>query len=329
MHQIVLDPEEDYLDAKNLLQLIDRWYVALDVEPITLTGYKDKMVYFVDWWQKSGPAREWRLTKSALEEFEVYLRSVKSKRFKEPLSHNTRFAIMRALRMMFRWASETNRTAKNFGEWVPWPGGSTPARRATTPAQLAKLMTAALESRYSIRDQAVIAFFIGTGCRLCEVASLTVENVQLMADGAGTAVVVGKRTKHNPDGVRAVAFDAATGKYLVRYLDWMKLTSGPLWINENNLPLGAPGIYRMIRRTVKRAGLLGQIRGCHDLRRAFATILGKMHPDNPAWADLIRRQLGHKHYAMTTVYTLLDADDIRERIVTPLALSGQKVEFDD
>ena len=138
MHQIILEPEEDYLDAKNLLQLIDRWYVALDVEPITLTGYKDKMIYFVSWWKVNGPAREWRLTKSALEEFEVYLRSVKSKRFKEPLSHNTRFAIMRALRMMFRWASETNRTAKNFGEWVPWPGGSTPARRATTPARIAR-----------------------------------------------------------------------------------------------------------------------------------------------------------------------------------------------
>lgn len=329
MHQIVLDPEEDYLDARNLFQLIDRWYVALDVEPITLTGYKDKMIYFVGWWSDVGPKHDWRLTKSLLEAFERHLRSVNSGRYKEPLSHNTRHAIIRAVRMMFRWAWTSNRTVKNFGDWLPWPEGSAPTRKAVTAEQLAKLMATALSSRYPIRDQAILAFFIGTGCRLQEVAGLAVEDVQLLADGAGTALVTGKRTKANPSGERAVAFDAATGKYLLRYLDQMQLVDGPLWRNERNTQFIAPGIYQMVQRTVKRAGLSGRIRGCHDLRRAFATILGLMHQDSPAWADMIRRQLGHKHYAMTAHYTLMDVDDIRDRITSPLALheaKGQKAD---
>ena len=68
----------------------------------------------------------------------------------------------------------------------------------------------------------------------------------------------------------------------------------------------------------KRTGLADQIQACHDLRRAFSKIVRKMHPDSPMWADVIRRQLGHQHYAMTAHDTLLDADDIRDWIVSPL-----------
>lgn len=72
----------------------------------------------------------------------------------------------------------------------------------------------------------------------------------------------------------------------------------------------------------KRTGLSNQLQACHDLRRAFAKIVGKMHPGNPMWAGMIRRQLGHKHYAMTAHDTLLDADDIRDWIVSPLDRSA-------
>jgi integrase len=186
-------------------------------------------------------------------------------------------------------------------------------------------MMAALDSRQPLRDQAILAFFIGTGCRLGEVAGLRVDDLQLLADGAGTAHVVGKRTKSNQTGERDVAFDAATGRYLIRYMDALWVHDGPLWIGEDDDKIAAAGLYQMVKRTVKRAGLEDHIKGCHDLRRAFATILGMMHQDSPAWSDMIRRQLGHKHYAMTAHYTLIEVDDIRDRIVTPLLLEQGQV----
>lgn len=321
MNQITLDPTEEYLNARNLNQLIDRWLVAVDVAEITRVGYQSKIVYFSDWWDRLGPSHDWQLTKSLLVAFEVYLRGLKSDRFRDFLSHSTRHAIIRTVRMMFRWASTTGRTVKNYGEWVPWPVGAVPARKSATPNQLSRLMDAALDSRQPLRDQAIIAFFCGTGCRLGEIASLSVDDLQMLADGCGTAIVAGKRTKSNPTGLRAVAFDAVTGGYLIRYMDTLLIASGPLWINDSGGRMAAPGIYQMIKRTIERAGLGDNIRGCHDLRRAFATILGLMHPDSPGWADMIRRQLGHKHYAMTAHYTLIDVEDIRDRIITPLPIS--------
>jgi len=320
MGDIVLDPPEEQLAARDLHALIDRWLLSLKVAEITRVSYRVKIAHFVDWWAIQGPLRDWQLTQSGLFEFEVYLRSVVTERFNAPLSYSTRHSIMQALRMMFRWAATTNRTMKNYGEWVPWPDGATPQRKSATPDQLIRLMVAALDSRQPIRDQAILAFFIGTGCRQSEVASLNTDDLQILADGAGTAMVTGKRTKANPMGIRAVAFDAVTGRYLVRYMDALVVERGPLWINDEGEKLQAPGIYQMVKRTVKRAGLSEQIKGCHDLRRAFATILGLLYPDSPTWADMIRRQLGHKHYAMTAHYTLIEVDDIRDRIVTPLSL---------
>jgi integrase/recombinase XerD len=320
MGKINLDPVEDYLEAQNLNALIERWLSSQDIAVATVTAeaYRHKVRHFVTWWESTGPHHDWQLTQSRLKDFVAHLGSVKSKRFGEPLSYNTRHAIVRALRMMFRWAMLNAYTEKNYGEWVPWPSGSAPKRKAATVEQLARLMLAAGESRQPLRDTALLAFFIGTGCRRGEVAGLAVEDLTILADCTGTARVIGKRTKANQSGERVVGFDASTGKWLISYMDALIINSGPLWIDDNGERLKAQSIYEVVKRAIRRAGLESHLQGCHDLRRAFATILGRMHPDSPAWHDMIRRQLGHSTYAMTTVYTLLDADDLRGNISSPL-----------
>src|SRR5204863_5437 len=110
------------------------------------------------------------------------------------------------------------------------------------------------------------------------------------------------------------------GRYLILYMDEMGLVTGPLWINKFRESVAASGIYQMVKRTIERAELTAHVRGCHDLRRAFATILGLMHPDSPTWADMIRRQLGHRHYSQTADYTLIDVENIRDMIVNPLSI---------
>lgn len=316
--QINLDPTEDFLEARQLTALVDRWLDSLDVSPITLITYRGKIKHFTAWWDAKGPTVEWRLTRKLLQDFEVSLRGIQSKRFKRGLTYESRHATIRAVRMMFKWAAGSGRTSRNYGEWVPWPAGSTPARKSITQAQLTDLMFAAGESRQPLRDQAILAFMIGTGARRSEVAGLNVDDLTFEADGSGTALIVGKRTSANEDGRRAVGFAASVGKYLRAYMTDFVITAGPLWLNDDGNPMVGDGIYQMVKRAIKRAGLEAHIRGPHDLRRAFATLLAMRNPNNPGWADLIRRQLGHKHYSMTAHYTLMDANDIRQRLVSPL-----------
>lgn len=320
MGKINLDPVEDFLDAEHLVKLIERWLSIRRVDPSTLAGYQQKVDYFVRWWEKRGKAQGWRLTKSDLDDFEVHLREVRSFQSGKPLSWHTRNDALRRLRQMFHWAFETERTSENYASWVPTADGAAPERLAATPEQLARLMIAAAESRMPLRDQAILATFIGTGIRLAEMAGLRVNHITMLADGSGTALVTGKRTKANPLGRRIVAFDDITGRYLIRHMDQSMIVTGGLWLTEAGKPFGRQGIYRMVKRTIRVAGLQESIQACHDLRRAFATILSLMHPDAPGWGDMVRRQLGHKKYSQTAEYTLLTADDIREHIVSPLSI---------
>lgn len=311
------------LTTEDLNWMRDRWLANPKLDPTTLENYKRKTAFFVEWWTQAGPGHNWCLTRSALQGFSNWLASKKSRHSTQgqALSFNTRKSVVNHVMQLLQWArrSDIITGGLTFDGWFPAIPGQPPTRRAATADQLAQLMTTAAGGRYPVRDQAILSFFIGTGCRLQEVTLLTFESLHFEADGSGTALVRGKRTRANPTGLRNVAFDAATGKYLTAQIKWERITAGALWLNERGEPLAQAGIYQMVSRTVKRAGLHGRIRGCHDLRRAFATILGLMHPDSPAWADMIRRQLGHASFSMTAHYTLLSADDIRTRIVSPLA----------
>lgn len=319
MGKINLAPYENALEGEHLTALINQWLSTRRVDPATLAGYRQKVDYFVSWWEARGPTQDWRLTRRDLENFEIYLRGVVSFQSGKPLTWHTRNDVMRRLRQMFHWAFTSKRTEENYAHWVPAADGAAPERQAATPEQLARLMLAAGQSRMPMRDQAILATFIGTGVRLAELASLTVADLTMLADGSGTALVTGKRTKANPLGRRVVAFDNVTGRYLIAHMDHALIVRGGLWWTEAGKPFGRQGIYRMVKRTIAAAGLTEQIQACHDLRRAFATILGLMHPNAPGWADMIRRQLGHKSYRQTASYTLFQADDIREHIISPLA----------
>jgi site-specific recombinase XerD len=107
------------------------------------------------------------------------------------------------------------------------------------------------------------------------------------------------------------------------YLDACGRNSGPLFIaQQRKNRLTGQGIYDMVKTTIAKVNLDKQIIGPHDLRRAFATYYRRNRNDKTS-ADLLRRQLGHANYAQTDEYTLLDVEDIRKDIVSPLSLAGR------
>ena len=60
---------------------------------------------------------------------------------------------------------------------------------------------------------------------------------------------------------------------------------------------------------------------CHDLRRAFTTYYARNRRGSDS-ADRLRRQLGHASYNQTADYALLDVDDIRKDLISPVSLAS-------
>lgn len=317
---INLQPHQHALDGTHLNWLIDQWIAHQHkrVTAKTLDGYRFKAAWFCDWWQKHGAQRRWLITQEDFAAFEIELRDTYSPLTGQPLSYHTRRDVLRRVRQALHWAWVKHHTQFDYSQWIPQPAGGPAPRRAANVTQLVALMDAAGRTPYPVRDQAVLALMIGMGLRANEVAQLNIEDVTIHADGSGYARVHGKRTRANPSGVRDAALEAAAGRFVVAQMDALGDARGPLFRSaRNGSRLGYTTIYRITKAAIAAAGLKDVIQACHDLRRAFCTYYAR-HNRGPQGADALRRQMGHANYSQTTEYNLMDVEDLRQNITSPL-----------
>lgn len=191
-------------------------------------------------------------------------------------------------------------------------------------------MRAATFSDFPERNSAIVALMLGTGIRRAECAALRVEDVQIDADGSGVVIVRNaKRVRGRDVHQRMVAFDKHTGAYVRAWLDKLGAATGPLWpsyrfMNKTHESLTTEGIYKVVRALIDSAGSTGVIIGCHDLRRLFITYY-RRNRRGDAYDNLLSKQVGHSSSKTTDIYDLSDVDDIREALISPLALLQNNV----
>lgn len=326
-HTINLDPAAEYLDGKQLDQLlqlyVDRLSRRTDLDSRTVSGYKNKLQYFRNWWADVGPWCNWELSREKLRQYNTWLSTIYSQ-YNQPLAWGSRHDALRRLRQCLGWAFEHDYLSRDIRAWVPAAEGvQTISRQRASLEQLSALMQAAGQGANPIRDQAFCALLIGTGVRKMEGVGLNCSDIRMHADSSGTAVVRNaKRVRGRLVQGRIVAFDRWTGTYLRALLDSYGVSSQtlPLFrVPNTTTRIGDMGAYRIVKRAVRRAGLDDIIEGPHDLRRNFATWFsvknrGELH------ARLLSKQLGHSSFSQTNDYILHDAEDLKGVIRSPLAV---------
>lgn len=318
---IRLSPDSNpRLDGRSLLSLIDLYIAdrAQRRQYKTAIGYQRKLAHFADWWQATGPGCGYILTDTLLVDFARHLERKTSARGK-PLSWHSRNDVHRRLRSMFSWAQRRGYIAEDWSGYVPAARGSEPARVAVGLDVVSAMLDAASSTSYPARNRAIVAVLAGTGIRCEECAALRVEEVTVYADRCGLM----RLTVAKNDRERVVAFDSFVGDYLVKHLDGLSRSSGPLWPSRVGAAALTPsGVYKVLRSLAHHAGVEKRIQGAHDLRRLFATRWIETLKGE-GYARLLQKQMGHASFAMTTKYILQDVgevlDVLREGNVSPLA----------
>lgn len=316
---INLEPDEPSLDGHHLNRLIDLWVEdrRANMPPKSATAYANNVRFFQDWWEKVGPAQAWELRQKDLTRFAQSLRSVRHKRTGKPLEYNTRKDILRRLRAAFLWAYRKGYTRHlNLAEWVPSQiDGSARLHELISVEDLARLMIAAGRTLQPVRNQALLATFIGTGARLNEISNLRIEDVALYADTSGVIKIrEAKRVRNREIHQRYACFDQHTGKYLRRWLDTLP-SSGPLWRSYFGGALTSQGVYKVIRDVAELAQVT--ITGAHDFRRTFITYFAAQRPGEGNY-HLLKLQVGHAQQGIThTLYDLRGIESVRAIFVSP------------
>jgi len=160
------------------------------------------------------------------------------------------------------------------------------------------------DSRYAVRDRALLELMYATGLRVSEAANLATADIHF---DSGYLRCVGKGNK-----TRIVPFGERARVELMRYLAQAR----PLFARERPVEevfltargakFSRKGIWKLIRKYAAGAGIDKPV-SPHTLRHSFASHLLA----NGAPLRVIQEMLGHADIATTQVYTHVDRGRLR------------------
>jgi integrase/recombinase XerD len=159
--------------------------------------------------------------------------------------------------------------------------------------------------RFYWRDRAMLEFMYASGVRVGELITLRVRDLAL---DEGFASVFGKGSKERlvPVGSSALR---ALGVYLREVRGRLDRGEGEgvVFLNARGRPLTRMGVWKILRKHVKRAGLDKRVTP-HTLRHTFATHLLEGGADLAA----VQEMLGHADISTTQIYTHVDREYLRD-----------------
>ncbi len=155
------------------------------------------------------------------------------------------------------------------------------------------------------RDRAMLELLYGSGLRVSELVSLTLQQVSMEGN---YLTIKGKGAK-----VRQVPFGRFAYECLQRYLRDVRpffLRGGYsdyVFLTRSGRPLTRQGFWKLLRGYARRAGLQHRVTP-HTLRHSFATHLLEGGADLRA----VQSMLGHSDIATTQIYTHVSRSRIKK-----------------
>ena len=182
-----------------------------------------------------------------------------------------------------------------------------PKLRKTLPKTLSiedidKLLDIKLNTEFDYRNKAMLELMYGTGLRVSELVSLTVNDIDLTNC---IIRVMGKGSKE-----REIPLGEFSIYYLTLYLDKRKTmlkgyNEEALFVNNHGKKMTRQGFFKNLKKILKEKGLNDEI-SPHTLRHSFATHLLNRGADLRS----IQEMLGHSDISTTKIYTHISDDKV-------------------
>lgn len=287
-YTILRENEEEKSDLKKRIT----YYLGAKridgLSPRTLANYKYTLELFAQRMNKS-------VSKITTDDIRGYITYLSEVRNLSETSLQTHISILRAF---FGWLHTEEKIKKNpMLKIRSLKLDKKNARQALSVEELERLRDACK----GYREKALVEFLVSSGCRLSEVAQLSVADVNF---AERSVTVTGKGDKD-----RMVYFSVRARLMLQEYIKGRKGGEG-LFVSCKTpySPLKQRAIQRIIHNISERAGLEARVHP-HLLRHTFAT-----HALNSGMdVTVIQRLLGHENIATTQIYAAMNEDVIKHQ----------------
>lgn len=294
-------------------------------KPKTITHYSNALKRFSIWYRICLP--NGRLCRSQTRDFIHWLSEEKGKYDDHPgrpteeagLSPVTVRRTVGVIRTFFRWLYQEEYLPRDLSYWFPLPKAKLKPSRVMEMETLSAMLQATAGGEMPVRDLALLSLLADTGLRRQEVALLTVKQVCWLGSGDRGYL---HNVRGKGDKFRSVPFSAVAGSALRQWLAQREgiLDTRPpaatLFVQKTGEPLTEVGIYQVLRRTAKRAGVEDAVWNTHSLRHNFATYFWRTQRDTKTLSTI----LGHSSQKVTEdIYVHPVPDDLLEAHTSALA----------
>ena len=296
-----LKGECDVRDAR-----LDTWSVASFEASLTASAANTRAAYrrdvelFAEWMldidRKSRPSD---VTKVQVREYLALLHE-------RGASSRTIARRIAALRRYFVWGIRQGLNTIDPTEAMHTPKTKGRLPRPLDEATVATLVTsedAEAPQWRRTRDRAVLEILYGSGLRVSEVCTLTMQSIA--SDGASLRVM-GKGSKERLVPLSAPAVQAIQQWLLVRNEVAGEASGAALFLSARGNSVSRRDVTRLLDEACERVGIIGGTHP-HALRHSFATHL----MDHGADTRSIQELLGHSDAATTQRYTHVSKEKLR------------------
>jgi integrase/recombinase XerD len=208
---------------------------------------------------------------------------------------NTKFTI---IKNFFDWLKEEEYILKNPALKIKIKKPKILLPKCLTIEELIILK----ESCRTLKERALIETFYATGCRLSELVSLNVNNINY---SNMQTIITGKGNKE-----RNIYFNETSLIYLKKYIKTRNDNCSALFVTERKPYRRMQNrlIQRLVENIAKRSGIQKKIT-CHVLRHTFASSM----LNNGADITVIQSLLGHASPNTTQIYAQVTNDRKQEQ----------------
>lgn len=182
--------------------------------------------------------------------------------------------------------------------------------KALTVAEVAHMLETPPDTSLGIRDRAILEMLYATGCRVTELVSIDLHDLDFETR---TVMLTGKGDKQRLVPVGSFAIEAVE-RWLPKRLDLRvpARDSGALFLTARGNRLSRQSVWRLVRNHGEAAGIDRDRLSPHVLRHSAATHMVE------GGADLrtVQELLGHASLSTTQIYTRVSPEQLLEVVLT-------------
>ncbi|EJX09485.1 site-specific recombinase, phage integrase family [gut metagenome] len=291
-YRVERDTTEVVLYEYGIEKTIYKFVVSKAVEGLSegsLETYKRILVTFFQSVQKD-------IKQVTTDDIRIYLACKKMQK----KSGNYMNLIRRTLSSFFKWCCDNEILTNNPVRKINSIRVEKKVRKAFSEDEMELLRISAK----TLRDKSVIEFLYSTGCRVSEMCSLNISDIDF---GQAKATVLGKGKKYR-DVYLSPRCKIMLSEYIGSRTDNLEalFVSKPIFAeNEKLNRFTKSGVEAMLRSLGKKCGIDNV--HPHRFRRTAATLALKRGMP----IEQVQKMLGHESIATTTIYAQSNMDDVQ------------------